>query len=55
MLAKSNFAQAPTNMPEILKDPVNLDRIAALGSFIFVKGGSLYEEAVRRGFDVKPV
>ncbi len=55
MYGKSNYRKDTPGTPGILQDRENLDRIAALGSFIFVRGGSLYEEAVRRGIDVKPL
>ncbi len=54
VLGKANFRKDSAGTPEILKDPVNLQKIALLGSFIAVKHGSLYEELERRGYDVKP-
>jgi hypothetical protein len=54
LLGKTNFSKARTETPTILEDPANLEKIAALGSFIFVPGGSLYDELKRRGIEVKP-
>jgi hypothetical protein len=51
---KTNYRPDTVDTPKILQNAANLQKIAALGSFIFVKGGSLYEEMKRQGLEVKP-
>jgi hypothetical protein len=53
-LSTSNYGPRPVkeNSPQ-LQDRQTLDRLAAVGSFIFVRNGSLYEAARQMGVDVK--
>ena len=53
-LVRSNFGVKTTqDTPDLLQNKVVVDKIAAVGSFIFVKNGSLYEAVKERGIEVK--
>jgi hypothetical protein len=53
-LVRSNYSVKTTqNTPNLLNNKVVVDKLAAVGSFIFVRGGSLYEAAKDLGVEVK--
>jgi len=51
--ARSNFGPKTASAPKILQDRKVVDAIAAQGSFIFVKAGSLFKAAQELGIEVR--